>query len=250
WHSNGGGWVDNRANVAATAFVGPRAAVFGNSTVSGNARIEDLAWVNSGATVSGNAVVKGSALVQGGANLSGNVVIGGDAEPSAACGSGTYLMFSDTRGCDGGPGETDINPAHGTFSDADLAITGATPPPTTTTAAPPTTTQAPPTTPPAGGAGCTATYAVSNQWQGGFQVDVTVKAGAAPITGWTVGWTFPSGQTVAQSWNTVLTTTGSRISAANADHNGSLAAGASTTFGFIGNAPGANTDPAPTCTAH
>ncbi|MEN3358898.1 MAG: hypothetical protein V7637_2880, partial [Mycobacteriales bacterium] len=42
WHSNGGGWVDNRANVAATAFVGPRAAVFGNSTVSGNARIEDL----------------------------------------------------------------------------------------------------------------------------------------------------------------------------------------------------------------
>jgi hypothetical protein len=24
WHSNGGGWVDNRPNVAATAYVGPR----------------------------------------------------------------------------------------------------------------------------------------------------------------------------------------------------------------------------------
>src|SRR5690349_10149840 len=35
WHSNGGGWVDSRATVAASAYVGPRAAVYGNSTVSG-----------------------------------------------------------------------------------------------------------------------------------------------------------------------------------------------------------------------
>ncbi|MFC4117796.1 DUF6055 domain-containing protein [Nonomuraea zeae] len=122
WHSNGGGWVDNRASVAATAYVGPRAAVYGNSTVSGNARIEDLAWVNSGATVTGNAVVKNSALVQGGANLSGGVVVGGDAEPATACGSGTYLMFNPDRRCDGGAGETDVNPAHPVFSDSDLAF--------------------------------------------------------------------------------------------------------------------------------
>jgi hypothetical protein len=69
WHSNGGGWVDNRANVASTVYVGPRAAVFGNSTVTGNARIEGLAWVNSGATIGGNIVVKDNAIVQGGANL-------------------------------------------------------------------------------------------------------------------------------------------------------------------------------------
>ncbi|MEV0612571.1 DUF6055 domain-containing protein [Nonomuraea sp. NPDC050404] len=124
WHSNGGGWVDNRANVAATAYVGPRAAVYGNSTVSGNARIEDLAWVNSGATVTGNAVVKNSALVQGGANLSGSVVVGGDAEPATACGSGTYLMFNPDRRCDGGGGEQDVNPPHPIFSDADLAFGG------------------------------------------------------------------------------------------------------------------------------
>ncbi|MEV4106631.1 DUF6055 domain-containing protein [Nonomuraea sp. NPDC049695] len=122
WHSNGGGWVDNRANVAATAYVGPRAAVYGNSTVSGTARIEDLAWVNSGATVGGSAVVKNSALVQGGANLGGSVVIGGDAEPASACSSGTYLMFNPDRGCDGRGGETDVNPSHPIFSDADLAF--------------------------------------------------------------------------------------------------------------------------------
>ncbi|MEV0389306.1 DUF6055 domain-containing protein [Nonomuraea sp. NPDC050643] len=124
WHSNGGGWVDNRANVAATAYVGPRAAVYGNSTVSGNARVEDLAWINSGATVGGNAVVKNSALVQGGANLNGSVVIGGDAEPATACGSGTYLMFNPDRRCDGGGGEADVNPSHPIFSDNDLAFGG------------------------------------------------------------------------------------------------------------------------------
>ncbi|MER6014196.1 DUF6055 domain-containing protein [Streptomyces bluensis] len=123
WHANGGGWVDNRANVASTAYVGPRAAVFGNSTVTGNARIEGLSWVNSGATVGGNVVVKDNAIVQGGANLSGSLVIGGDAEMWIACSSGTYLMFNPDRGCDGRGGESDINPPHGTFTDAELEIT-------------------------------------------------------------------------------------------------------------------------------
>ncbi|WP_051865764.1 hypothetical protein [Streptomyces griseus] len=80
WHSNGGGWVDNRPNVASSVHVGPRAAVFGSSTVTGNARVEGLSWVNSGATIGGNVVVKDNAIVQGGANLSGNLVICGDAE--------------------------------------------------------------------------------------------------------------------------------------------------------------------------
>jgi hypothetical protein len=90
--------------------------------VSGNARIEGLSWVNSGATVTGNAVVKDNALVQGGANLSGGVVVGGDAEPSTACGSGTYLLFNPARGCDGRGGEPDVNPSHPVFTDADLAF--------------------------------------------------------------------------------------------------------------------------------
>lgn len=109
WHANGGGWVDNRANVAAGVYVGPRAAVYGNSTVTGNARIEGLAWVNSGATISGDVVVKDNAIVQAGANLSGSVVVGGDAELAITCSSGTYLLFDPDRGCDGRAGESDIN---------------------------------------------------------------------------------------------------------------------------------------------
>ena len=63
-HSNGGGWVSNKAKVAATAYVGPDSVVNGG-TVSGNARIEDFAVVNGG-TISGNAVVRGRALVTAG----------------------------------------------------------------------------------------------------------------------------------------------------------------------------------------
>ncbi|AQZ63864.1 Avirulence protein [[Actinomadura] parvosata subsp. kistnae] len=111
----------------ACRVAGPRAAVHGNSTVGGNARIEDLAWVNSGATVTGNAVVKNNALAQGGANLSGSVVIGGDAEPATACSSGTYLMFDPDRRCDAGGGEADVNPPHPIFTDADLAFGGGNP---------------------------------------------------------------------------------------------------------------------------
>ncbi|MFG1990138.1 DUF6055 domain-containing protein [Actinoplanes sp. NPDC048988] len=120
WHTNGGGWVAAGANVAASAYVGPKAAVMAG-TVTGNARVEGLGWVNGG-TVGGNAIVKDNALIQGGANLSGTVVVGGDAEIGYACSSGTYLMFNPDRGCDGAGGEPDINPAFTAFNSADLAI--------------------------------------------------------------------------------------------------------------------------------
>ncbi|WP_230858819.1 DUF6055 domain-containing protein [Actinoplanes aureus] len=127
WHANGGGWVAGNASVAATAYVGPKAAVMAG-TVTGNARIEGLGWVNGG-TVGGNAVVKDNALIQSGANLSGNVVVGGDAEIAFACGSGTYLQFNPDRRCDGAGGEADINPSFTAFPSADLAINGTTTPP-------------------------------------------------------------------------------------------------------------------------
>jgi Family of unknown function (DUF6055)/Cellulose binding domain len=245
WHSNGGGWVDNRANVASTAYVGPRAAVYGSSTVSGNARIDGLAWVNSGATVGGSAVVRDNALVQGGANLSGGVVIGGDAEPASACGSGTYLMFNPDRGCDGGGGEADVNPAHGRFSDDELAITGTNP----STSPTPSSPSPPPTGTGSGGRTCAATYAVTGSWQGGFQGEVTVRAGSSAITGWTVTWTFADGQAITQSWGAALTSSGATVTAQNVDWNGALAAGATTSFGFLANAGSTNRAPSPTCTA-
>ncbi|REF98228.1 mannan endo-1,4-beta-mannosidase [Asanoa ferruginea] len=105
----------------------------------------------------------------------------------------------------------------------------------------------PTTQPPA--RGCTAVYKVIGSWPGGFQGGVTVTAGSAAISGWAVGWTWANGQQISQSWNTTLTTSGSAVTARNVSYNGTLGAGASATFGFLGSSTGSNTSPAPTCTA-
>ena len=76
-----------------------------------------------------------------------------------------------------------------------------------------------------------------------------VTAGATAIRGWTASWTFPGGQVISQSWNGTHTQNGADVTVTNAAYNGALAAGASTTFGFIASVSGANNPPAAiTCT--
>lgn len=157
-------------------------------------------------------------------------------------------------------GQRIFNGANGIKQTAKEAsvFSGSTPPPTTTppTTTPPTTTPpttpppttTPPTTPPASGA-CTASYAITNSWPGGFQAEVQVKAGSSAINGWTVKWTYANGQTISQVWNATITNSGSAYTARNVDYNGRLGAGASTSFGFLGTANSTNTAPAVTCTA-
>ncbi|MCZ4121027.1 cellulose binding domain-containing protein [Streptomyces sp. H39-S7] len=100
------------------------------------------------------------------------------------------------------------------------------------------------TDPPPGGAACTVTYAVTNQWTGGFTANVVVRnRGTVPVNGWTVGWSWPAGQSVSQAWNAALTQSGSQVTAANASYNGSLPAGGSVSFGFNGAWSGTNTAP-------
>jgi endo-1,4-beta-xylanase len=128
--------------------------------------------------------------------------------------------------------------------------TTASPTPSRTTASPtPSRTTAPPTTgPPVTGA-CSATYQAVNSWPGGFQAQVTIKAGASAISGWTARWTLASGQGISQVWNGTLTTSGSAVTVKNAAYNGALAASASTTFGFTGTGTASTTNPTLTCTS-
>ncbi|MDG4798880.1 cellulase family glycosylhydrolase [Micromonospora sp. WMMD1082] len=123
-----------------------------------------------------------------------------------------------------------------------------TPPPSTPPPSTPPPSTPPPSTPPPA-AGCSATYSIAGQWQGGFQADVRVTAGTSAITGWTVRWTFANGQSVTQSWNATITSSGSTVTARNVDHNGRLGAGASASFGFLGSWNGTNSAPTVTCTA-
>ena len=100
---------------------------------------------------------------------------------------------------------------------------------------------------PSGGAGCTAAYAVTGQWQGGFQAEVTVTAGGAAVNSWRVAWTPATGQTISQIWNGTLSTSGTTATVSNVSYNGHLSANATTTFGFL--AGGTPSTPSLTCTA-
>jgi mannan endo-1,4-beta-mannosidase len=120
--------------------------------------------------------------------------------------------------------------------------------PTTTPTTPPTTTPTTPPSTPASG-GCSAAYAVSSSWGGGFQGTVTVTAGSAAIRSWKVTWTWPSGQRVSNAWNATVTSAGETVTATNAAYNGALAAGSSTSWGFLGSYTGTNTAPTVTCSA-
>jgi mannan endo-1,4-beta-mannosidase len=119
------------------------------------------------------------------------------------------------------------------------------PPPSSTP--PPSTT--PPTTTPPPARGCTAAYTVGGQWGTGFQGAVTVTAGSAAITGWTVTWTWPDGQRFTNTWNASVSGTGDAVTARNMPYNGSLAAGASTSWGFTASRGATNTAPVLSCAA-
>jgi lysophospholipase L1-like esterase len=127
---------------------------------------------------------------------------------------------------------------------AQLTPGTASPSPTSPTPTPTVT-----TTPPSTG-GCGAAYSVTNQWQGGFQGQVTVtNSASSAISGWTVRFAFANGQQISQLWGGSPTQSGPNVTVQNLSWNGSLNPGASTTFGFIAGWNGTNTAPAATCTA-
>ncbi|MGW0968774.1 cellulase family glycosylhydrolase [Streptomyces sp. NPDC002516] len=100
-----------------------------------------------------------------------------------------------------------------------------------------------------GSSGCTATYKVSSDWGSGFNADVTVtNTGSATTKSWQVTWAWQGGQTISGMWNASYTQTGKAVTANNADHNGAIAAGASTAFGFSA-APGGAGTPVLSCRA-
>lgn len=97
-----------------------------------------------------------------------------------------------------------------------------------------------------GGASCHVDYIVNTQWNVGFNVSINVRnTGSSAINSWTLTWTFASGQTVAQAWNSNLVNGGPNVVLTNASWNGSIAAGGTASgIGFNGSYSGSNPTPA------
>jgi predicted carbohydrate-binding protein with CBM5 and CBM33 domain len=153
----------------------------------------------------------------------------------------TFYGCSDVT-FDGGHGEVTGVGSGGTSTPPPT-----TPPPTSGSTTPPPTTP-PPTTPPPANAGCTAMYNITGAWTGGFQGEVMVHSGTTAIGSWTVSWTFPGAQTLAQLWSGKATSSGSLVTVKNESWNGTIAAGSYTTFGFLGSGTAPSTVQNLTCT--
>ena len=91
--------------------------------------------------------------------------------------------------------------------------------------------------------GCRVDYTVTNQWGGGFGADVKITNLGDALSSWTLTWSFGAGQTVTQAWNTTATQSGAVVTARNVSYNGSIATGASTSFGFNGSWTSSNAVP-------
>ncbi|MDT7844099.1 glycoside hydrolase family 18 chitinase [Streptomyces justiciae] len=85
----------------------------------------------------------------------------------------------------------------------------------------------------------TATFAKTQDWGTGFEGKWTVKnTGDTTLSSWTVEWDYPSGTSVTSAWDADVTSSGTHWTAKNKSWNGTLAPGASVSFGFNGSGTG------------
>ncbi|MCS0634220.1 glycoside hydrolase family 18 chitinase [Streptomyces sp. LP05-1] len=94
-------------------------------------------------------------------------------------------------------------------------------------------------TPAEAATGATATYTKTSDWGSGFGGNWTVKnTGTTALSSWTVEWDFPADTKVTSAWDATVTNSGTHWTAKNLGWNGSIAPGASVSFGFNGTGPG------------
>ncbi|WP_229891113.1 glycoside hydrolase family 18 chitinase [Streptomyces mashuensis] len=85
----------------------------------------------------------------------------------------------------------------------------------------------------------TAQFVKTSDWGTGFQGQWTVKnTGTTALDGWSVEWDFSSGTTVASYWDALVSSSGGHYTAKNREYNGSIAPGASVSFGFVASGDG------------
>jgi cellulase/cellobiase CelA1 len=102
-----------------------------------------------------------------------------------------------------------------------------------------------------GGSGATrsATAHLDSVWDDGFVATVTVTNTAATAIGrWSVVGTLPAGVRLVNAWSATTSLVGGTLTATNAAWNGTVAPGASTTFGLQAARSGGGTVAVPSLT--
>ncbi|MFI0480841.1 cellulose binding domain-containing protein [Actinomadura sp. 9N215] len=86
----------------------------------------------------------------------------------------------------------------------------------------------------------TATFTKAADWGSGYEAKYTITNGTgSAISGWKVEFDLPSGSTIGSYWDALLSQSGQHATFTNRNYNSGIAAGASVSFGFLVNGPGA-----------
>ncbi|MBW4716565.1 cellulose binding domain-containing protein [Saccharothrix obliqua] len=94
-------------------------------------------------------------------------------------------------------------------------------------------------TAPAGAAASpTAAFTQEATWGSGYQGKYTITAGSSALTSWKLEFDLPAGSKPGSYWDATLTSSGDHHTFSSREYNGSVAAGASTSFGFLVNGTG------------
>jgi hypothetical protein len=78
-----------------------------------------------------------------------------------------------------------------------------------------------------------ATFSTDSTWDSGYQAKYTITAGTTGLTSWRVEFDLPSGSSMGSYWDAVDTASGAHHSFVNREYNGTVAPGASASFGFL-----------------
>ncbi|MCG5467573.1 cellulose binding domain-containing protein [Micromonospora sp. LAH09] len=92
---------------------------------------------------------------------------------------------------------------------------------------------------PAFAAGPTASFVKTADWGSGWEGKYTItNGGSSTINGWNLAFDLPSGTTLGSYWDALLTSAGQRHTFTNRSWNGTIAPGASVSFGFLASGSG------------
>ncbi|QFY13327.1 alpha-L-arabinofuranosidase [Nonomuraea phyllanthi] len=91
---------------------------------------------------------------------------------------------------------------------------------------------------------CSVRLTIQSDWASGYVGAVDITNDGAPVSGWTLNFSWPrTWQSLGSGWSGVWTQDGSDVKVVNEAGNGSLGTGATATIGFVGNYSGPNVLP-------
>ncbi|MEU1101982.1 PHB depolymerase family esterase [Streptomyces tibetensis] len=84
-----------------------------------------------------------------------------------------------------------------------------------------------------------------NAWNTGLTASVTLtNTGTTTVNGWKLGFTLPAGQAVTGGWGATYAPSSGSVTATNVSYNGTIAPGASVSFGYQASHTGNSAAPA------